>query len=473
MRATKVVVTLGPGSDSYIENLLLEGVDVFRLNFSHGSLWEQERRVKKIRAAARSANRFVAILGDLQGPKIRIGSFQDQSIQLTVGETFAIDGNVGLSAGNNTEVGCTHVDLADQLCVGDVLVLGDGEVELEVCHLKQSRIQCLVLAGNELSSGKGINLRGGGLSLEALTPKDLVDLEFACQQGLDYVAVSFVRSADDIHRTRALITDFDAQCGIVAKIERAEAVASKTALDAIIRASDGVMVARGDLGIEIGDAALMGVQKRLIKRATELGRSVITATQMMESMVTNPKPTRAEVMDVANAVVDGTDAVMLSAETAVGLYPIETVQQMIRIIDGAEASHLNEVMGTRESYGAIDESIAMAAISVAGKLEKVKAVACLTASGDTPKLMARARSNLPIYALADSTAALGRVALIRGVHPRLFCSAEINYELVNEAVVARLKEDGTLCSGDLMVLSKGDLQDVQGGTNTLKILEVA
>jgi pyruvate kinase len=233
------------------------------------------------------------------------------------------------------------------------------------------------------------------------------------------------------------------------------------------------MVARGDLGIEIGDAALMGVQKRLIKRATELGRSVITATQMMESMVNNPKPTRAEVMDVANAVVDGTDAVMLSAETAVGFYPIETVQQMICIIDGAEASLSNEVLVTSESYGAIDESIAMAAISVAGKLEKVKAVACLTASGDTPKLMARARSNLPIYALADSAAALGRVALIRGVHPRLFCSAEINYEVVNEAVVARLKEDGTLCSGDLMVLSKGDLQDVQGGTNTLKILEVA
>lgn len=473
MRATKVVVTLGPSSDSYIENLLLEGVDVFRLNFSHGSLWEQEQRIKKIRAAAFNANRVVAILGDLQGPKIRIGSFLDKSIQLTVGETFAIDGNVGLSAGDNTEVGCTHVYLADQLSVGDVLVLGDGEVELEVRHLNQSRIQCLVLAGHELSSGKGINLRGGGLSLETLTKKDLADLEFACQQGLDYVAVSFVKSADDIHRARALITGFDAHCGIVAKIERAEAVASTTALDAIIRASDGVMVARGDLGIEIGDAALMGVQKRLIKRATELGRSVITATQMMESMVNNPKPTRAEVMDVANAVVDGTDAVMLSAETAVGLYPIETVQQMICIIDGAEASLSNEVLGTSESYGAIDESIAMAAISVAGKLEKVKAVACLTASGDTPKLMARARSNLPIYALADSASALGRVALIRGVHPRLFCSAEINYEVVNEAVVARLKEDGTLCSGDLMVLSKGDLQDVQGGTNTLKILEVA
>ena len=472
MRATKVVVTLGPGSDSCIENLLLEGVDVFRLNFSHGSLLEQEQRVKKIRAAARSANRFVAILGDLRGPKIRIGSFQNQSIELTVGETFAIDGNVELNAGNDTEVGCTHVGLADQLSVGDVLVLGDGEVELEVRHLKHSRIQCLVLAGNELSSGKGINLRGGGLSLEALTPKDLVDLEFACKHKFDYVAVSFVRSAEDIHRTRALIAGFDAQCGIVAKIERAEAVASTAALDAIIKAADGVMVARGDLGIEIGDAALMGVQKRLIARATELGCSVITATQMMESMVTNPKPTRAEVMDVANAVVDGTDAVMLSAETAVGLYPIETVQQMICIIDGAEASLTKGIMGPRESYGAIDESIAMAAISVAGKLEKVKAVACLTASGDTPKLMARARSNLPIYALADSTTTLGRVALIRGVHPRLFCSAEIDYEVVNEAVVARLKEDGTLCSGDLMVLSKGDLQDVQGGTNTLKILQV-
>lgn len=474
LRGTKIVATLGPASDTQIAHLVEAGVDVFRLNFSHGNHEEHLARIIRIRAAARQQGRFVAILGDLQGPKIRIGSFgENESVTLDQGSKFIISVSLGINAGTKREVATTYPDLPQTLNSGDILVLGDGEVELEVTHVEQESVICRVLVGGELGSGKGINLKGGGLSAPAITEKDRADLEFACKNHLDYLAISFVSSADDLFLARELVNQFDSTCRIVAKLEKLEAVASDDHIDAIILASDAVMVARGDLGIEIGDASLMGMQKHIISRARALNRCVITATHMMESMVHSSVPTRAEVMDVANAVLDGTDAVMLSAETAVGSYPLETVRSMVRIIEGAESSAYVEV-NTQHGYSCklIDESIALAAMTVAEHMKGVCAVACLTSSGHTPKLMSRSRSRLPIYALSDNPSTLSRVALYRGVHPRQFESKQIDYDRINSAAVERLRQDGAVASGDRIILSKGDYRNVQGGTNTMKILEV-
>ncbi len=472
IRHTKIVATLGPASDSLIEPLVASGVDVFRLNFSHGSHEEHGERVSNIRAAAARLGRFVAILADLQGPKLRIGGFADRSaVELVPGHAFAIDASLGERQGDSRQVGTTHRRLAAEVACGDVLVLGDGLIELEVTGTQGQRVDCRVLSGGSLDANKGINKRGGGLSAPALTAKDKTDLAFACRVGVDYIGVSFPRSAADIEQARQLIADEEATCGLVAKLERTEAVADAATLDAIILASDAVMVARGDLGIEIGDAALMGMQKKIINRARALNRSVITATQMMESMITNPRPTRAEVMDVANAVVDGTDAVMLSAETAVGRYPVETVASMVAVIQGAEASTEYGFTTMAHPCTATDESIAMAVMTVADNLAGVRAVACLTTSGNTPKLMSKRRSRLPIYALSSNPQTLAKVALYRGVHPVLFDAGEGDYAAVNEAAVDWLKQAGVIKRGDRVILSKGDRRNVPGGTNMLKIVE--
>lgn len=474
MRSTKIVATLGPASDSLVTELIRAGVDVFRLNFSHGSHQEHLARIRTIRRAARVCERSVAILADLQGPKVRIRGFKEGSINLTIGDSFSLDPSLGVDDGDQNRVGITYPNLAEDVDVGDRLVLGDGNPLLEVRSVSDGTIQCLVIIGGALSAGKGINLKGGGLSAAALADKDLEDLRFLGTQDIDYVALSFVQNAADIQHARMLMAMSDSRAGLIAKIERADAVSSDENVDELIMASDGIMVARGDLGIEIGDAALMGMQKRLIQRARELNRTVITATQMMETMVSNPYPTRAEVMDVANAVLDGTDAVMLSAETAVGRYPLETVQRMVSVIEGAEGSAQSLEMAT-SPYRCenIDESIAMATMTVAERLANIKAVVSLTASGKTPRLMSRSRSRLPIYALANNEATLGSMAIVRGVHPRLFRSQQIDYDRVNEAAIQFLQDLGTLSPGDRVVLSKGDYRDVQGGTNTMKILEVA
>jgi len=384
MRSTKIVATLGPASDPLVKELVSAGVNVFRLNFSHGSQEEHAARVRDIRAVAQQLDRYVAIMADLQGPKIRIQGFaSDATVQLTAGDDFTIDAALAEDAGNQTAVGTCYKQLAAEVSAGDILVLGDGLIELKVVATKGMRVQCQVVTGGELGPGKGINLRGGGLSAPALTPKDLADLKFACDQSVDYIAVSFVQKASDLKQAKKLIAQAGADCSVIAKLERAEAVNSDEMLDAIIQASDGVMVARGDLGIEIGDAALMGVQKRIIARARELNRCVITAT-----------------MDVANAVLDGTDAVMLSGETAVGKYPAETVAAMVRVIEGAESSDSATPMISLDyECEEIDASVALAAMTVAERLTGVRAVACFTATGNTPRLMSRARSNLPIVFL--------------------------------------------------------------------------
>lgn len=473
MRNSKIVATLGPASDPLIAELVAAGVDVFRLNFSHGGHEAQAKRVADIRAAAEAQQRYVAIMADLQGPKIRIGRFTDSAIQLRAGDSFQIDPQLDLDSGTQTVVGTTYPNLTDEVKPGDTLVLGDGTPQMKVTEIKDGKINLETLLGGELGSSKGINLKGGGLSAAALTDKDIADLEFICRLAVDYVAVSFVRNRSDVDEARRLIKSFKGNAGVIAKIERAEAVANEATLIEIILASDAVMVARGDLGIEIGDAALMGVQKHLVSLARRLNRSVITATQMMESMVTQPQPTRAEVMDVANAVLDGTDAVMLSGETAVGAYPVETVLRMVDVINGAEQSnHAPYEAFKPYACDSIDESIAMATMTVAANLPGIKAVVSLTSSGNTPKLMSRSLSRLPIYALARDPKILAKVALFRGVHPRLFQSADSDYARVTEAVTEYLREHGKVTTGDRFVLSQGNGNNIPGGTNTLKILEV-
>ncbi|MCY4277656.1 MAG: pyruvate kinase [Gammaproteobacteria bacterium] len=474
MRSTKIVATIGPASDAHIDQLIALGVDVFRLNFSHGSQEEHRQRVKRIRRAAGRHRRFVAVLADMQGPKIRIRGFSSPSVELKNDAPFCIDASIDEHSGDATKVGTTWTRLSAQVSPGDKLLLGDGLIELDVTGIGPHRVECRVVSGGTLSANAGINKRGGGLSAPALTEKDSSDIEFACSLPVDYVAISFPRDAADMREARRLVHAFDTSCGLVAKLERAEAVDSTDAMRELILASDAVMVARGDLGIEIGDAALVAVQKRLIGLARSLNRSVITATQMMQSMIEHPKPTRAEVMDVANAVLDGTDAVMLSAETATGRYPQETVRSMVEIIEGAERhSQFNVASPIDPTCEAIDEAIARAATEVAANLDGVTAIACLTASGNTPQLMSRVASNPPIFAFADNPRTLARVALYRGVHPVLFDTRPIDHDEINQSAIDWLKRHHVVKSGERVVLTKGDYHNVQGGTNALKILQVS
>lgn len=473
MRSTKIVATLGPASDKFIDSLVDLGADVFRLNFSHGTHDEHKERVKQIRRAAKRHRRFVAILADLQGPKIRIRGFRKSPVVLETGASFAIDTAIDDHSGDPTCVGTTWTRLSAQVSKGDVLVLGDGLIELEVTATGPHKVQCKVVSGGTLQSNAGINKRGGGLSAPALTEKDAGDIEFACSLPVDYLAVSFPRNGADMREARRLVQAQDHDCGIIAKLERAEAVADDDTMRELILASDAVMVARGDLGIEIGDAALIAVQKRLISMARSLGRSVITATQMMQSMIEHPKPTRAEVMDVANAVLDGTDAVMLSGETATGRFPKETVKSMIEIIKGAERnSQFNVASPIDPLCEPIDQAVALAATQVASNLQGVSAIACLTAQGRTPQLMSRVASNPPIFAFADNPRTLARIALYRGVHPVLFDTSAINLDEINQSAIDWLKRHHVVKAGERVVLTKGDYHNVQGGTNTLKILQV-
>ncbi len=475
-RRTKIVATLGPATSSpeSIEALIQAGVNVVRLNFSHGSASDHQQRADRVREYAKKQGRFVAILGDLQGPKIRIARFQEGKVLLKKGSPFALDASLDKNAGDATQVGIEYEALVTDSSPGDVLLLDDGRVVLQVKKIEANRLNCEVLIGGPLSNNKGINRQGGGLSAAALTDKDRQDIHTAAKIGVDYLAVSFPRDADDMHLARRLITEAGGQARLVAKIERAEAVSDDAVLDAIILASDAVMVARGDLGVEIGDAELIGVQKHIINRSRSLNRVVITATQMMETMITQPMPTRAEVFDVANAVLDGTDAVMLSAETAAGDYPIETVEAMARVILGAE-KHPNAHTSKHrlsESFQHIDESIALSAMYAANHLAGVKAIICMTESGDTPLLMSRISSDQPIYAFSAHPRTQNRVALFRGVKTVPFNSNAIPNEEINQRAVEELRHRHVVEDGDLVIITKGDYVKALGGTNTMKIVRV-
>ena len=475
-RRSKIVATLGPASSSpqMLERLVRAGVNVFRLNFSHGDADSHKQMAESVRAAARACQATVALLADLQGPKIRIGAFADGPVVLKNGQPFTLDAAMDESAGNQDAVGLGYKALPDDSEPGDVLLLNDGLIELQVREVVGTQVRCEVTVGGVLSDRKGLNRKGGGLSAAALTEKDLQDIELAAKMDVDYLAVSFPRDAADMNRARELYRRAGGEGGLVAKIERAEAVAEHDHLDEIIVASDGVMVARGDLAVEIGDAELVGIQKHIIRRARALDRFVITATQMMESMITNPQPTRAEVSDVANAVLDGTDAVMLSAETATGKFPEETVRAMDRIIRGAERTYQMRDSQNQDdrTQDKIDEAIAASAMYVANRLPGVKAIIAMTESGATPRKMSRIRSGLPIFAFTPHPRSQRRVTVYRGVQTVPFDSAGIPPEAVNQRAVAMLEEKGVVQVGDRVIITKGDYVSVNAGTNTMKIVEV-
>jgi pyruvate kinase len=475
LRRTKIVSTLGPASESedVLEKLILAGVNVVRLNFSHGSPEDHKGRAEAVRRLAHKHNRYVAVLGDLQGPKIRISRFADGPIHLNIGDSFVLDASLGRDAGTQHAVGIDYKELPNDCVAGDKLLLDDGRVVLDVDKIEGSKVFCTTSVAGPLSNNKGINRQGGGLTAPALTEKDFADIKTAAEIDVDYLAVSFPRSADDMNTARRLLEEAGGKAGLVSKIERAEAVADDNTLDEIIDASDAVMVARGDLGVEIGDAALIGVQKRIIARSRAKNKVVITATQMMESMINSPLPTRAEVFDVANAVLDGTDAVMLSAETAAGNFPVETVEAMARVIVGAEqhpeASHGSYRLN--ESFGSIAESIALATMYTANHLPGVKAIIALTETGTTPRLMSRVGSQLPVFAFSRHVGTQRRVALYRGVRPVPFDSGSAPSTAEYIRAMNILKDDGTLVDGDKVIITGGDT-DQLGGTNAMKILTV-
>ena len=473
MRRTKIVATLGPASSSteIIKGMILAGVDVFRLNFSHGSQEEQRMRAERVRECSEQTGRIVGILADLQGPKIRTEKFVEGKVQLIRGEHFILDAELGKNEGTNERVGIAYKELPDDVKPGNILMLDDGRVELEVVEVIGAQIHCTVTYTCELSNNKGINLKGGGLSAPALTEKDKSDLKVIAEIEADYVALSFARSAEDVNNCRALLRDAGGYGSIVTKIERVEAIQN---MDEIIEASDVIMVARGDLGVEIGDAELPAIQKTLIKTARAKDKIVITATQMMESMIESPIPTRAEVFDVANAVLDGTDAVMLSGETAIGRYPEKVIKAMSRICVHAELQRQALISDHRVdlTFGRVDEAIAMATMYTANHFQ-VCAIAALTESGATTLWMSRISSGIPIYALTPNRITQRKVTLYRGVYPMHVEFGNFKPSNVGRSVMALMREKGIAKEGERIIMTRGDLLgDKRGGSNTMKIIDL-
>jgi pyruvate kinase len=472
-RRTKIVATLGPSTDSpqILEELIRAGVDVVRINFSHAGAAEQAERVKLVRSVAGKVGRHVGIIGDLQGPKIRIESFRAGHAMLKVGQPFTLDTAMDPSAGDDQAVGVAYRHLVSDVGPGDVLLLDDGQIVLDVGEVSGSQIRCVVKRGGKLTNRKGLNKQGGGLSAPALTDKDRADIQSAAKLEVDFIAVSFVRNAEDVIEARRLLRAAGGEGYIIAKIERAEAVDN---IDAIIDASDVIMVARGDLAVEVGYAAMTGLQKGLIRLARARNKVSITATQMLESMITHPSPTRAEVSDVANAVMDGTDAVMLSAETAVGSFPVEAVTTMGKVCVGAE-KHENARRLTNyrldDTFEHVDEAIAMAVMYTANHLN-VGAIIALTESGSTTLWMSRVRSDIPIYAFTRHEMTRRRVTLYRGVYPASFDVLHTAPARMHQSAFDILLKDGTVRPGDLVIFTKGEFEGVAGGTNTMQILTV-
>jgi len=474
-RRTKIVATLGPATDrdNNLEKIIAVGANMVRMNFSHGDAMDHVKRAKAVREIATRLGKQVAIMGDLQGPKIRVSTFKEGKIQLTVGGKFILDSDIEKGQGDQQAVGLDYKTLPAEVAPDDVLLLDDGRVQLVVEKVIGNQVHTRVTIGGSLSNNKGINKKGGGLSAAALTPKDKKDIITAAEIGCDYLAVSFPRNGDDIHYARRLAKEAGCNAKIVAKVERAEAVETQETLEDIILASDVVMVARGDLGVEIGDARLVGVQKNMIRTARRLNRVVITATQMMESMVSAPMPTRAEVMDVANAVLDGTDAVMLSGETAAGDYPVETVKAMSEVCLGAEKHPSINISKNRMGCMFDDptEALAMTAMFAANHTLGIKAIIALTASGTTPLLMSRLSSGLPIFALSSNTQTLNYCALYRGVTPVKFNSTTTNNTLFTGNAIDALKDASYLKEGDLVLITHGE-DHYAGATNTCKMIKV-
>lgn len=470
-RRTKIIATLGPATDNstVLTQVIKAGLDLARINFSHGKAEDHQKRASLLRECAAKIGKEVGIIADLQGPKIRIARFKENKVFLTEGADFVLDAALSSDAGDETTVGIDYKNLPNDVKAGDTLLLDDGRLVLHTKRVKDSKIFCEVVVGGELSNNKGINRQGGGLSAAALTAKDKADIKTAVEMGIDYVAISFPRSADDMLKARKLLTNLNSNAGLIAKIERTEAI---PAIDDIIRVSDAVMVARGDLGVEIGDAELPDVQKHIIQRARTLDKAVIVATQMMESMIHNAIPTRAEVFDVANAVLDGTDAVMLSAETATGDHPAKVIEAMARICLGAEKQVSSRTSRHRVEcqFQRIDEAIAMATMYAANHFN-ITAIIALTESGSTPLWMSRIRSGIPIYGLTCNLTTQRKMTLYRGVYPIHFDMSGEHHR-INQRAIKTLQKCGIVKTGDYVIITRGDEIGVHGGTNTLKIVQV-
>ncbi len=470
LRKTKIVATLGPASSSeeMIARLITAGVNVVRLNFSHGTAEDHIKRAEIVRQIAAKLNRPIGVLCDLQGPKIRIGKFEQGKITLKMGDLFVLDADCEL--GDQFKVGLDYKNLPQEVSEGNLLLLDDGRITMSIDRIKGNQVHCVVLTGGVLSNNKGINLQGGGLAADALTKKDRADIKTAAALEADYVAISFPKSALDVELARTLVKKAGGTASIIAKIERAEAIDH---LEAIIEASDAIMVARGDLGVEVGDAAVPGLQKRMIRMARAQNKLVITATQMMESMISSPIPTRAEVSDVANAVLDGTDAVMLSAETASGQYPLETVQAVHRVCVEAEKEYqsFQHIERRTHQLKQTDEAIAAAAIYTAEHL-KVKAIAALTQSGNAAQWLSRADTEVPIYALSPEKIARRKLTLHRGVYPYPILQENKNRDEILREMEQVLLQQKVVNLGDLVMLTFGEPIGSPGGTNTLKIVKI-
>lgn len=472
IRRTKIVATVGPATDDPVQlrALIEAGANILRLNMSHGQLTDHRRRFEMAKAISEELDKPVGILVDLQGPKIRIARFSTGKVHLQKGQNFLLDATLAADSGDETRVGLDYPALTKDVKSGDRLLLDDGRIVLDVITVEDTIVRCQVVVGGELSNNKGINLQGGGLSAKALTEKDKQDIRSVSDWAIDYFAISFPQSAQDIHEARQLLKQAGSEAKLIAKIERTEAV---NVIDDIIQASDGVMVARGDLGVELGFAELPAVQKEIIHRARSLDKAVITATQMMESMIHNPIPTRAEVSDVANAVLDGTDAVMLSAESASGNFPVEAVQAMHDVCFAAERHQVSRLSRHRvdKQFGRVDEAIAMAVMYTANHID-IAAIIALTESGSTPLWMSRIRSGVPIFGLSRHRRTCGLMTLYRGVYPIYFDVTAGKPWEVSQRAIAFLKEKGYLKSGERVIVTKGDVIGIDGGANAMKILIV-
>lgn len=472
IRRTKIIATLGPATDApeALRDLIKAGADVLRINMSHGTHEEQAARAEQVRGVARTLKKEVAILCDLRGPKIRVEKFINDSVTLASGDIFTLDASEDAGMGDQSGIGVTYKGLADDLSVGNLMLLDDGLITMRVLEIKDKKIKCEVVSGGVLGNRKGINVKGGGLSLPGIAEHDIADIPRAAAMGADYLAVSFPRNADDMNEARRRLREVGSEAKLVAKIERTEAI---TNLKEIVAASDVILIARGDLGVEIGDAELPGLQKLITEESIAQNKIVITATQMMQSMVESPIPTRAEVLDVANAVFDGTDAVMLSAETAVGHHPSLVVEAMNRICIGAERhndtrinhDHLNV------QFQRIDQAIAMAAMYMATNVS-VQAILALTESGSTAQWLSRVRSAAPIFALSPSAKSRRWMAMYRGVYPvaHEFPSTDVEDSIAEGVQI--LLTHGFIKVGDRIILTMGEQTGNQGGTNTLRLVKI-
>ena len=472
LRRTKILATLGPATDppGVLEALFKAGVNVVRLNFSHGDPSGQARRAAEVRAAAQRAGTEIGILADLPGPKIRIERFAEGKVSLKAGDRFDLVASTDAPPGDARQIGVSYLGLPDDVAAGDVLLLDDGLMQLQVVEVQGERIVCSVLNDGVLSDRKGLNKQGGGLSLGALTERDKELIGIAAKIGVDFIAVSFCRNAQDMNDARAIARAHGSDAALVSKIERTEAIEN---LVEIVEASDVVMVARGDLGVEIGDAELPGLQKKIIRESLAQNKVVITATQMLQSMVESPLPTRAEVLDVANSVIDGTDAVMLSAETAAGAWPVKAVEAMARICLGAERQFQTETdfSKAQRNLERADQAIAMATMFLSEHIG-VRAIVAMTESGGTARYLSRHRAQAPIYAIARHDGARRRMALMRDVFPINFDSRGLTPREAARGSIRLLVEAGLLETGDRVVFTSGEHMETHGATNTLRLLEV-